>query len=218
MATRTSKMRASLILAASLFVLPSVAFAEQATTPGNPAPVFAKLPDAVIAAFKANPEGLLATHASAGLPLSTEVRSLLLSDPSLIDALIAVAQKGNDSHKAAIGAGLAQASRILARGNPQLAATIQQKVAQSGIGPLITAFITGSNGIETAAVGGGGGGAGGGTGGGTGPGGGNGGSNSGANPGAGSFGGANGFPGNSAFGTGGGGVSVSQNRSVSPTR
>ena len=226
MAMTSSKMRTSLILAAAFSVVSTGVFAQTAGTPAAGAgkvdavPVFAKLPDVVMAQFKANPQALLTTYASAGLPLSTEVRSLLLTDPGLIDTLIAVAQNGNDAQKAAIGSGLAQASRLLARGNPQIAATIQQKVAQSGLPQLITAYIAGSNGIETAAVGGGGGGGGGfggGTGGSTGGLGTSGGSNSGSNPGGNSFGTINGFTGNSSFGTFTGGASASTSGSVSPT-
>lgn len=185
-------------------------------------PSFTKLPDLVIAKFKADPQGLLTTYASAGLPLSTEVRSLVLTDPSLVATLIDVAKSANDAQKSAIGAGLAEAARILAATNPQLAAQIQLAVAQSGLGSLITAFIAGSNATETAAIGGGGGGGGGeggggGTGGPTGGVGSSGGSNGGSNPGGGSFGTANGA---SAFGTIGSGASGGglTNPSVSSSR
>jgi hypothetical protein len=184
-------------------------------------PSFTKLPDSAIAKFKADPQGLLTTYASAGLPLSTQVRGLVLTDPSLVATLIDVAKSANDAQKSAIGAGLAEAARILAATNPQLAAQIQLAVAQSGLGSMITAFIAGSNATETAAIGGGGGGGGegggGGTGGPTGGLGSSGGSNGGSNPGGGSFGVGNGA---SSFGTiggvgGGGGLT---NPSVSSSR
>jgi hypothetical protein len=180
--------------------------------------VFAKLPDAAIAEFKGDPRALLTRHASAGLPLSTEVRSLLLTDNSLIDTIIDVAKNGNDAQKSAIGAGLAEASHILARTDPQLATTIQQKVAQCGLPPLITAYIA-WNGIETGAVGGAGGG-GGGSGGPTGgvsggTGGGNNGSNGGDSNSTGNSFGGNSGAGNSGFANGG--TSVSQTTSSSPT-
>ena len=121
-----------------------------------PARLSPNLPDSAIAQFKANPQGLLTTYASAGLPLSTEVRSLVLTDPSLVDALITVAKSANDAQKAAIGAGLAEAARIIVATDPKLAAQIQVAVAQSGLQPLITAYIAGSNATVTAATGGGG--------------------------------------------------------------
>jgi hypothetical protein len=219
---RNSTMRASLIFAATLTVLSTGAWAQSSGGCARP-PVFAKLPDAMVARFKANPQALLATYASAGLPHSTQVRGLLLSDPNLIDALIDAAKNGNDAQKAAIGAGLAQASQILVCTNPQIAATIQLKVAQSGLTPLITAYIAGSNATQTAATGGGGGG--GGEGGGSGPTGGVGassGSNGGANPGANSFGTSNGFTGFSGFGSAGsfsnGGATVTQTIAASASR
>ena len=99
-------------------------------------PSFTKLPDSAIAQFKANPQGLLTTYASAGLPLSTEVRSLVLTDPSLVEALITVAKGANDAQKAAIGAGLAEAARILAATDPQLAAQIQGRRRAIRIGAV----------------------------------------------------------------------------------
>ncbi|MGD1036868.1 MAG: hypothetical protein ABR878_06650 [Roseiarcus sp.] len=185
------------ISALALILTSPINVSAQTAGGGAHVPSFTKLPDSTIAQFKANPQGLLTTYASAGLPLSTQVRNLVLTDPSLVDTLINVAKSANDAQKAAIGAGLAEAARILAATNPQLAAQIQLAVAQSGLGPLITAFIAGSNATETAAVGGGeGGGAG--TGGPTSGVGNSGGSNTGSNPGGVSFGATNGA---SAFGT-----------------
>ena len=146
-------MRLLLLASAAFLAISHVAYGQG----GCAAPsVFAKLPDSAVTAFKADPQSVIATYASAGLPLSTEARGLLLTDPGLIDALLAAAQSGNEAQKAAIGAGLAEASKILVCSNPQLAATIQRKVAQSDIGPLIAAYIAASNGTETAAIGGGG--------------------------------------------------------------
>jgi hypothetical protein len=223
MPTKSSTLRSSLLMAVAFAFLSTGAWAETTGRPDN-TPAFSKLSDEAVTQFKGNPLALLTTYASAGLPLTTQVRSLLLSDPALVDILIETAKSANDAQKAAIGAGLAQATRILAHGNPQIAATVQQKVAASGLLPLITAFITGSNGIETAAVGGGGGGGGGGTGptGGVNAEGGNGGGHSGTAP-NGSLVTSNLFTGNSApgasgfaQGASGGGVTTTI-FSVSPT-
>jgi hypothetical protein len=199
-------------------------------------PAFARLPDAAIAEFKANPLALLKTFVSAGLPLTTRTRNLLLTDPRLVDSLIDVGRKGDDAQRAAIGTGLAQASLILAQGDPQTAATIQQQVAASSSLPLITAFVDASNGVRTAAIGGGGGGgglgAGGAGGGGGGPtggvsaGGGDGGANNGAlvgggagtaNASSGSSGAAGSTSGAGAAGFANGGALAATALSVSPT-
>ena len=202
------------LLAASL-----VPLGAQPTNGPAPIPSFAKLPDSAIAQFKANPQGLLTTYASAGLPLSTEVRSLVLTDPGLVDALIAVAKGANDAQKAAIGAGLAEAARVIVATDPKLAAQIQVAVAQSGLEPLITAYIAGSNATVTAATGGGEGGGGGGGGGPVGGVGGPAGSNTGANPGGGSFGAVNAAsPFGAIGGASGGGFEASKTLSVSPSK
>ncbi len=118
----------------------------------NRVPSIAKLPNSVVAQFKANPQGLLATYPAGGLALSARARSLVLTDQSLVLVLIDVAKAGNDAQKAAIGAGMAEAARILAVVDPQLAAQIQLAIAQSGSEGLIAAFIAASNAPQTAAT------------------------------------------------------------------
>lgn len=142
---------ATIIALASILTGPVNAGAQ---TPGGVThvPAFTKLPNSVIEQFKADPQGLLTTYASAGLQLSARARSLVLTDPSLVDLLINVAKSANDAQKAAIGAGMAEAARILAAVDPQLAARIQLAVAQSGSESLIIAFIAGSNATQTAST------------------------------------------------------------------
>jgi hypothetical protein len=146
----------TLALAATAFVAfaaPSV----NAQPPGaSTTPAFGRLPASAITQFKANPQSLLTTYASAGLPLSTQVRDLVLTDPSLADALIDLASGANDSQKGAIGAGLAEAARVLAATDPDQAKRIRQAVAASGLGPLVTAFMALADGAVEAASDGGG--------------------------------------------------------------
>jgi hypothetical protein len=181
----------------------------------SPASVIVKLPDTVIAQFKADPQSLLTTYASAGLPLSTRVRGLVLTDPSLVATLIELAKNANDAQKGAIGAGLAEAAQLSAATDPKLAAQIQQAVAQSGLAPLITAFIGLSNGTITAATGAGGGAGSGGPTGGLGS---LGGANTGSNAGTASFGQVNSASAFGSLGAGavGGGLTTSTSLSTSP--
>lgn len=205
-------------VAGTALLLAGVAEVDAQTTGGASVPAFAKAPDSIVARFKADPQSLLTTYASAGLPLSTQVRSLVLADPTLVGTLIDLAKRANDAQRAAMGAGLAEAARSLAAANPQLAAQIQADVAQSGLTPLITAFIAGSNGVQTAATGAGGGAAGSGAAGSGGPAGGVGnssGSNSGSNPGGVSFGTTNAASPFGSLGPSGGGV-TSASQSTSP--
>jgi len=221
MARWNSMKRPAMAAISALALLMAGLIPVSAQTAGDAAyvPSFAKLPDSAIAQFKANPQALLTTYASAGLPLSTEVRSLVLTDPSLVDVLITVAKSANDAQKAAIGAGLAEATHIIVATDPKLAAQIQIAVAQSGLEPLITAYIAGSNATVTAAIGGAGGDGGGGGGGAIGGVGGPLGSNTGANPGGVSFGAANAAsPFGSIGGTSGGGSISSTSQSTSPSK
>jgi hypothetical protein len=217
--TQRVSIKRPAVAALSALALLVAAFGSVSAQPTGDAahtPSFAKLSDSAIAQFKANPLALLTIYASAGLPLSTEVRSLVLTDPSLVDALITLAKGANDAQKAAIGAGLAEAARIIVATDPKLAAQIQIAVAQSGLEPLITAYIAGSNATVTAATGGEGGGGGGGGGGPTGGVGNFTGSNTGATTG-GSLGALNSAsPFGSIGGTTGGGSTVPKSQSGSP--
>jgi hypothetical protein len=92
-------MRSCFIFAAALAVLSTGALADVAPEAGTGSPanqiVFTILSYATIAQFKANPQVLLATYASAGHALSTQVRRLLLTDATPIDNLFAMAKRGN---------------------------------------------------------------------------------------------------------------------------
>jgi hypothetical protein len=118
----------------------------------GPAPAIVKLPNSVIEQFKADPQGLLEAYPAGGLALSSRARSLVLTDPSLVSVLINVAKAGNAAQQAGIGAGMAEAARILAATDPQLAAQIQLAIAQSGAQALIMAFVAASNATQTAST------------------------------------------------------------------
>lgn len=105
-----------------------------------------------VQAFLAAPESLLQKYPFGGISMATEVRNLVVSDGSTIDALVALAKTAGPSQKSAIGAGLAQAARALVATQPDLAAAIQQKVAESGDQQLTTAFVAGSSTVQTAAI------------------------------------------------------------------
>ena len=126
----------------------------QSAPPSPPSISFPRLPNSEIETFKANPRTLLTDYPSAGLPLSTRARNLYLSDPGLLATLVDLAKDATDLQRAAIGAGLAEAARMLAAADPQKAAQIQAAIAQSGVNMLIAAFIAGAGGVRAAAIGG----------------------------------------------------------------
>ena len=115
----------------------------------------AKMSEAAIDAFLANPPELLVTNASGGLPLANQVRSLAGSSSASVPVLLDLARTATASQQAAIGAGLARAAIACSRVDAAYAAMIQQLVAESGIEGLIAAFIGASNEVQTAALPGG---------------------------------------------------------------
>jgi len=128
---------------------------------GGPAG-FLKLPDSVIADFKADPAKFLDRYKSGGLPLSSEVKDLALTDPSTLPDILTAAKSTNSVQSAAIGAGLAEAAREVASTNPQLATQIQTQVVGSNLAEIVAAYIAVSNSPVTTSTAAGGGGAGGG--------------------------------------------------------
>ena len=112
----------------------------------------AKLSDERIKTFMADPAALLTKHPVGGVGLSNEVRGLAGSDLSTVDALLRIASTAGLSQRAAIGAGLSRAARICVNNRPDIAEAIQQKVALSNNQQLITAFLSGSGDVRTAAL------------------------------------------------------------------
>lgn len=103
------------------------------------------LAKATIDRYENDPQALLNDFSAGGLALASRVRVFVMSDPKAATTLLALAGAANDAQKAAIGAGLAEAVKALARTDPQAAEAIRQQVAQSGIDALVTAFIAASS-------------------------------------------------------------------------
>lgn len=150
----------------SLAVILLVGGAGQVVAQEAPAACFiapARLSDADVAAFLANPGVALADNPSGGLPLSSRVRSLAGSSAASVDAIISLVPTATIEQRAAIGSGLARAARACARVSPLYAAFIQEKVAGIDSPDVIAAFLAASEDVQTAALGGAGATAGGGT-------------------------------------------------------
>ena len=128
-----------------------------AQVPGSQA-----LPPAAVAAFLADPGGLLTAPANVngGPGLSAQVRNLLTSDQATLTALIGLLKTANEDQRKAIAIGLAEAARAYARTNPGEATQIQQAVAKTGMGDVVLAYANAGGDTATASVGGGGGGSG----------------------------------------------------------
>jgi hypothetical protein len=82
-----------------------------------------------VSAFLANPGQLLQQNPNGGSPLSDAVQTLALADNSTFKTLIGLTTNATDQQKAAIGAGLAQATKIEVLTNQALATDWQQQIA-----------------------------------------------------------------------------------------
>ncbi len=115
----------------------------------------AKLSDTAVSSFKDNPDALLTSNPVGGYSLSTQVRGLVGSDTDSISIIVGLSEKANDVQVAAIAAGLAQAATACVNSRPDVAAQIQQAVAESGNQALIAAFAASIGDTQTAALTGG---------------------------------------------------------------
>lgn len=146
----------------------TTSFAQQAPAAGGKSCFLspAKLSDAEVSSFLGQPDAILTEFATAGLPMSTRVRSLAGSSIDTVDPLLALIPTATKDQKSAIGAGLARAAKACEVTDPAYAALIQQKMLGVTDPDVLTAFLASSNEVQTAALGSGdGAGGGGGTGG-----------------------------------------------------
>jgi hypothetical protein len=103
--------------------------------------------------FKSNPEQLLTTYPNGGVELTNRIREFALNDRTALDPIIALITKGNKDQKSAIGAGLAQAARIVFRTNRDYSEAIQRAVAETRDLDAFTAYAAAAGDTGTAATG-----------------------------------------------------------------
>jgi hypothetical protein len=111
-------------------------------------------------AFLANPAQILTQNQEGGPQLVSLIRTLAAADPSTLPAILGLLANASKDQKAAIGAGLAQAARIVLRTNPVYANDIQQAIAKTKDQDVVLAFTAASGDQPTGATGGAGGAAG----------------------------------------------------------
>ena len=136
--------------------LPFDAVAAEGTEDGT-LPVTCLLPPAkfeqsVVDAFLAAPDGLLARHPMAGLPMVIEVRGLSGSDARAVIALIDLSRRAESAQKAAIGAGMARAAVACATLAADYSAFIQEMIVKADDVDLLTAFAAAAGDFETTAI------------------------------------------------------------------
>jgi len=151
-------------IAAGLIVAGSASSALAQSVAGGCFAPPAKMTDAAINAFLANPNGLLSEFPTAGLPMMSRVRSLTGSSVSTLDPIVALLPTASSAQKSAIGAGLARAAKACAASTPDYAQMIQEKIASANDSELTASFLQATSEVQTAALGGAGGAGGGGAG------------------------------------------------------
>lgn len=109
-----------------------------------------------VANFKANPEQLLSQYPNGGPELVSRIREIAVNDPTALDTIIALLAKATKDQKISIASGLAQAARIVVRGNQPYATRIQQAIADTKDLDVVAAYAAGAGDSAIAATGTGG--------------------------------------------------------------
>ncbi len=177
-------------------------------------------PGLTATSFLANPGQILQQYPNGGPLMITAIRDLAVSDPATLNTIVGLLPNASKEQKGAIGAGLAQAARILVKTNQAAAGLIPEAIARSNDQDVVLAFLIANGERELGTIGGGAGAGGGASGGAVG-------GQTNPLPGlVGSTGGAQGIPGGSAgtnaFGfsstvSGGGGSSTSTTFGAGPS-
>jgi hypothetical protein len=114
-----------------------------------------------IETFKQAPGDLLTRYMSGGTGLTQDSYNLIITDPTVVDALVALVPQSNTMQKFALGTGLGDAVRQCSGRDVAVADAIQTAIAALDQPEFEVAFTQAINQIETAAIGGAAGGAGG---------------------------------------------------------
>lgn len=152
-------VRAGLISAATLFAAGTVALAQAPATGAvganrcyeGTAPVSQQ----DMQAFIGQPDGLLQRYPTGNNGMSSEVRNIVMTDGSTLDAMVGLISQANLQQRYAIMAGLGQATIGCQVKDALLALRIQQAVARLGDRDLETAYLSTLGTIETATIRGG---------------------------------------------------------------
>jgi len=146
----TSSIRITALVAISLGL---TNFAQAACYPPE-----GQAPRGWVQDFLNNPQKVLGDNPTGADDLARAIRNLVASDDATLPMVIKLLGSANPQQLAAIGSGLALASRVClgtgVEADQLFAGTIQSQLAASGIGIAITAFVTeGGQDSPTAATG-----------------------------------------------------------------
>jgi hypothetical protein len=113
----------------------------------------AKLPDTVVAEFKARPGGLLDDYPNGGVVMSSAVRRLAGSEVATVPELVGLAKNASVAQVVALGAGLAGAVNVCRNKRPDLAAKITDEIKRAQNAALFAAFAASLSSRQVAAMG-----------------------------------------------------------------
>jgi hypothetical protein len=134
----------------------AAAFACIVTVATAPALAQRQTPQQAVTQFLNNPSELLGKAPNGGPELVSAVRDLVTTDPATLQLILNQLANANKDQKSAIGAGLAQAAKIVVRTNPGFANEIQQAILNTKDQDVVLAFAAGAGDRPIGAAGGGG--------------------------------------------------------------
>ena len=123
---------------ASIFVL-AIGFATPASTPA-----LAQSTSEAVTQFLKNPSELLAKSPNGGPGFVATVRNLVAVNPATLRPVLNLLANANRNQKSAIGAGLAQAARLVVKTDPGFAAEIQKAILNTRDQDVVLAFAAGA--------------------------------------------------------------------------
>lgn len=118
---------ASLLAGAMLSLMAGQAWSNE---PPPPVRLNLSVPLEKVTDIKSQPLALLAKFPQGGAPMAAYVAHIVANDPTAVDPILSVVKDASPQQAAAIGAGLARASRVIATTQPGLTQSISEKVGR----------------------------------------------------------------------------------------
>jgi hypothetical protein len=107
-------------------------------------PSLAQSTSEAVTQFLKHPSELLAKSPNGGPGIVAAVRDLVAVNPATLQPVLNLLVNANRNQKSAIGAGLAQAARLVVKADPGLAAAIQKAILNTRDQDVVLAFAAGS--------------------------------------------------------------------------
>jgi len=126
----------------------SAAWGSLAAAQGSVQPAYPQslaLPAQTVETFLQNPQSLIQQSADHPGRLAVETRDLLASNPNTLEPMLNLLKVAPPNQQAAIASGIAMATRIYARTNPNFAAQIQTAAVSTGVPAAVAVSVAATN-------------------------------------------------------------------------